>query len=153
METQLNADRDCHPQEFPNLSRAFTALLTLPITTATAESSFNALRRSTIKEGRLSGLAPTLFLFLLQIQLTTHTISSLEGLICLVYYRVTLGAGLQQFTKLATLLITILKIEVWGGSGARAAITPCYFLKHHKWKFIATQLKVSRVKYCKWSHS
>ncbi|XP_078364037.1 52 kDa repressor of the inhibitor of the protein kinase-like [Oculina patagonica] len=53
----------CRPQEFPNLSRAFTALLTLPITTATAERSFSALRRlktylrSTMKEDRLSGLA------------------------------------------------------------------------------------------------
>ena len=50
-------------QEFPNLSRAFTALLTLPITTATAEKSFSALRRlktylrSTMKEDRLSWLA------------------------------------------------------------------------------------------------
>ena len=53
----------CHPQEFPNLSRAFTALLTLPITTATAEKSFSELRRlktylrSTMKEDRLSWLA------------------------------------------------------------------------------------------------
>ena len=30
------------------------------------------------------------------------TINSLEGLICLVYYRVTLGTGLQQVKKLAT---------------------------------------------------
>ena len=32
------------------------------------------------------------------------TINSLEGLICLVYYRVTLGTGLQQVKKLATRL-------------------------------------------------
>ena len=50
----------CHPQEFPNLSRAFTTLLTLPFTTATAEKSFSALRslktclRSMIKEDCLS---------------------------------------------------------------------------------------------------
>ena len=43
MGTQLNADWACNPQEFPNLSRAFTALLTLPITTTTAERSFSAL--------------------------------------------------------------------------------------------------------------
>lgn len=53
----------CHPQEFPNISRAFTTLLTLPITTATAERSFSVLRRlktylrSTMKEDRLGGLA------------------------------------------------------------------------------------------------
>ena len=53
----------CHLQEFPNLSRAFTALSTLPISTATVERSFSALRRlqtylrSTMKEDRLSGLA------------------------------------------------------------------------------------------------
>ena len=46
-----------------NASRAFTPLFTLPITTATAERSFRALRRlktylwSTMKEDRLSGLA------------------------------------------------------------------------------------------------
>ena len=30
------------------------------------------------------------------------TINSLEGVICLVYYRVTLGTGLQQVKNLAT---------------------------------------------------
>ena len=53
----------CPPQEFPNLSRAFTALLTRPITTATPERSLSVLRRlktylrSIMKEDRLSGLA------------------------------------------------------------------------------------------------
>lgn len=52
----------CRSQEFPNLSRAFTALLTLPVTTATAERFFSALRRlktylrSTMEENRLNGL-------------------------------------------------------------------------------------------------
>ena len=45
------------------------------------------------------------FRYILQIQLNTHTINSLEGLICLVYYRVTLGTGLQQVKKLATPLV------------------------------------------------
>lgn len=54
---------ECKPHEFPNISRAFTVLLTLPITTATAERSFSALgrlktyMRSTMKEERLNGLA------------------------------------------------------------------------------------------------
>ena len=51
------------PHEFPNLSRAFTTSLTLPITTATAERSSSALRRlktylrSTKKDDRRSGPA------------------------------------------------------------------------------------------------
>jgi len=152
--TQLNTDWSCNPQEFLNLSRAFTALLTLPSTTTTAESSLSALRilktylRSTMKDDHLSELALVLqcrdivndfaasgnrrilairidcnkyrwwkalfycgteinilkFRYILHIQLNTHTINSLEGLICLVYYRVTLKTGLQQFKKLATLL-------------------------------------------------
>ena len=32
----------CHTQKFPNLSRAFTTLLTLPIIAATVERSFSA---------------------------------------------------------------------------------------------------------------
>ena len=56
------------------------------------------------------------FRYILQIQLTTHTINSLEGLIrldyqplfCLVFYRVTLGTGLQQVKKLATPLTVII---------------------------------------------
>ena len=36
------------------------------------------------------------FIYILQIQLTTHAINSLEGLICLLFYRVTLPTGLQQ---------------------------------------------------------
>ena len=44
------------------------------------------------------------FRYTVQIQLTTHTINSLEGLIRLVYYQVTLGTGLQV-KKLATLLV------------------------------------------------
>ena len=47
------------------------------------------------------------FRYLLQIQLTTYTINSLEGLICPLCYRVTLGTGLQQVKKLATLLSTV----------------------------------------------
>ena len=53
----------CSPHEFPNIAKAFTVLLTLPITTATAERSFSALgrlktyMRSTMKEERLNGLA------------------------------------------------------------------------------------------------
>ena len=39
------------------------------------------------------------FRYILQIQLTTHTINSLEGLICLMFYRVTLGTGLQQIKR------------------------------------------------------
>ena len=31
-----------------------------------------------------------------------HTINSLKDLICLLYYRVTLGMGLQKVKKLAT---------------------------------------------------
>ena len=45
------------------------------------------------------------FRYTVQIQLTTHTINSLEGLIRLVYYQVTLGTGLQQVKKLATPLV------------------------------------------------
>ena len=45
------------------------------------------------------------FRYTVQIQLTTHTINSLEGLICLVCYQVTLGTGLQQVKKLATPLV------------------------------------------------
>ena len=47
------------------------------------------------------------FRYLLQIQLTTHTINSLEGPICPLYYRVTLGTGLQQVKKLASPLSTV----------------------------------------------
>ena len=49
------------------------------------------------------------FRCLLQIQLTTHTINSREDLICPLYYRVTLGTGLQQVKKLATPLSTVRK--------------------------------------------
>ena len=45
------------------------------------------------------------FRYTVQIQLTTHTINSLEGLIRLVYYQVTLGTGLQQVKKLDTPLV------------------------------------------------
>ena len=37
--TLLETLEQCSPQEIPNIARAFTALLTLPITTATAERS------------------------------------------------------------------------------------------------------------------
>ena len=50
------------------------------------------------------------FRYTVQIQLTTHTINSLEGLIRLVYYQVTLGTGLQQVKKLATPLVRYISL-------------------------------------------
>ena len=47
------------------------------------------------------------FRYILQIQLTTHAINSLEGLICLLFYRVTLLTRLQQIKKLAAPLTAI----------------------------------------------
>ena len=47
------------------------------------------------------------FRHILHIQLTTHTINSLEDLICPVYYRITLGKGLQQVKQLATPLSAV----------------------------------------------
>ena len=72
------------------------------------------------------------FRYLLQIQLTTHTINSREDLICPLYYRVTLGTGLQQVKKLATPLYTVRRdcdtlMIVRGGGGRGVNMT--FFFK------------------------
>ena len=133
----------CHPQEFPNLSKAFTALSSNQYSNyrEVFQCTKKTYLRSTMKEDRLNGLSLvhihkhdesfsaedivddfaasenrrkellfqlfglTLnrcrkaifycgteinilkFRYLLQIQLTAHTINSLEGLICPLYYR------------------------------------------------------------------
>ena len=134
------------PTRVPKFIQGFTALLSLPITTATVERSFRALRRLKTypqawcvnqcgrhrwrfcsirkqEEGTSFSairidcnkyrLRKALFYcgteinilkfrYTLHIQLIMHTINSLEGLICLLYYRVTLGMGLEKVKKLAT---------------------------------------------------
>ena len=74
------------------------------------------------------------FRYILQIQLTTHTINSLEGLICPLYYRVTLGTGLQQVKKLATPMSTVrsdcdmlMKAIIRGGRG----VNMTFFLREY----------------------
>ena len=72
------------------------------------------------------------FRYLLQIQLTTHTINSLQGLICPLYYRVTLETGLQQVKKLATPLSTVRRdcdmlMIVRGGRG----VNMTFFLREY----------------------
>ena len=73
------------------------------------------------------------FRYLLQIQLTTHTINSLQGLICPLYYRVTLETGLQQVKKLATPLSTVrsdcdMLMIVRGGRGVNMTF---FFLREY----------------------
>jgi hypothetical protein len=61
--TLIDTLKHAKPELYPNIHRAVKVLLTMPVTSATAERSFSALKRiktylrSTMVEDRLSGLS------------------------------------------------------------------------------------------------
>ena len=56
-DTAREALKKCDKEAFPNINRILQLLCTYPVTTSESERTFSSLRRSTMTEERLNGLA------------------------------------------------------------------------------------------------